>query len=478
MLGNNPTDQGYAIDESERLRLEKDSVVAIMAFGDSYNADGIRVMANSPSLFHRVRSSSPSDLADAEAWLLEIFGFATTPSTPLPNPTQPPQTGSTTTVSGTTSPPQYCREVDVVFVFQRSCFDSQSKFNSNVQPILTNFGRSLDPCVKINTAYVEYASWSNLRYGYSYFDSSQQARVFMSNGSYKIGTDGGTLANADEGWRTVRYNVLRDASARSLNNPTQVFTFLCQTPTNQMRAIEQIEGMRLEGAVSSIVAYGDQQDTNALRIYANAPENFYQMPLTNGNFSDAGQWMTTIVYPPASTIIPDATTTMAVPTTTEFEFNETTTVDFNATTTVEFNETTTVDFNETTTVDLNSTLLPDPGVPTTTVAPTTTIQYCAWPDLVFVMEHACFYEKGPYNESIQPVLRDFANSLDPCVKISTAYVEFSEWSELRYTYTYFEKEITPREMMQNYQLATYNHGNKSYIEGAFRTVNYQVGNIS
>ena len=248
-----------------------------------------------------------------------------------------------------------------------------------------------------------------------------------------------------------------------------MFVFLCQTPRNQLLAINEADSVRRNGGMISVLAYGDLYEENSVRILASSPDYYLAVNETTMDSFEVSQWMIQTALPDASTI----PTPSVTETTTTVDFgNETTTVQFNETTTVDFNETTTVDFNETTTGDMNATTpLPNPTVPTTTV-PT----YCAYQDVVFVIERSCFDTQEKFDSYVQPIITDYIDRIDQCVKLAVAVVEYGTWADATHSF----EETNPqqaRAMMKDYELK-YDFGTDSYTHEAFKIVNYQVGTNS
>lgn len=241
--------------------------------------------------------------------------------------------------------------------------------------------------------------------------------------------------------------------AKALNNPTYVYTFMCSNPDYQDQAMEEAEKMKMNGAVSSIIGFGKNYEPAFLRTLASRPDLFY--PVTEApNYFVISQWMIETMTPAGSTFAPTGTT----PTTTQ----ETTS------TTAASTSTSTAGSESTTSSDSTAA---NPTEPATTATPA-----CAQPDVVFIFERF-YFDQPNFDSQIQPILTSLANSLDPCVKISTAYVEYGASAAFRYSYYSFANVDAAKAQMKDYPVGD-SLGDSSNIHEAFKTTSNSVGLIN
>ena len=461
----NPNFHFQAVQEVERMRLNG-AEASMIAYGDEYDTEWIRPLANAPDRFMAVDFDN-INYGEINVWMLNAtnpdaigeapvtttaFGTTDFTTTAMENITTTVETNTTTIEANattleptvipnptqpTTTPVPVCKETDVVFVFEISCFSSPNRFfNSSVQPILTSFAEKINPCVSVSTAYVEYGSWADITKNYHDFHNSSEALSYMKN--YTVVGNKGSRSNADEAFNRVNYNILRDAQARSLNNPTVVYTFLCRTPSNQNRGIQAAENMKLNGAISSVLAYGNEYSANSVRILANSPDHFLRINDTSSNAGEVADWMLAIFNPPVVTLPPGTQST--APTTTS---------------------------GNATTSDGNSTTpLPD------ATSPTTDSPYCSVMDLVFVIDRK-YFSQSVYNKTIDPLFDMLSNDLSECVDLRVSIVEYATFSNIRFyldTYTP-TTELLPA--LKDYQPAGY-LGAESSLGSALDRVENEV----
>ena len=177
----------YGPDEidSEAQEIKDENVnIIVIGVGSQYDEEKAKSVASNPDWYYT------SDYFGNE--MDDIAGNITKTLThSFCDEGQSPTTTTTTTTT-TTVAPGVCSVPDVVFLVDRSYFET-NQFNEYVKPILSSFSDDLDDCVDIHTAYVEYSTAGLLRFPFDFFQDETEVRNGM-----KIFTVGPSLSSASD----------------------------------------------------------------------------------------------------------------------------------------------------------------------------------------------------------------------------------------------------------------------------------------